>query len=126
MNSEYLAIPIRFDYIFLLFPFWSLLYQYNYEEFISYDSWAMVGRPAKKVPKKVSTQWPNHDSYKLCCYVISVYFWPSSWLKVQARIPTVKLKIPGKGIFEIRNENFCYIQVIVFDLRYLPLAVVGT
>ena len=42
------------------------------------------------------------------------------------RIPTVKLKIPGKSIFEIRNQNFCYIQVIVFDLSYLLVAAVGT
>ena len=28
------------------------------------------------------------------------------------RIPTAKLKIQGKSIFEIRNQNFCYIQVI--------------
>ena len=40
---------------------------------------------------------------------------------VHIRIPTVKLKIPGKSIFEIRNQNFCYIQVIVFDLSYLHL-----
>ena len=39
------------------------------------------------------------------------------WSKWTARIPTVKLKIPGKSIFEIRNQNFCYIQVIVFDLK---------
>ena len=26
---------------------------------------------------------------------------------VRNRIPTVKLKIPGKSIFEIRNQNFC-------------------
>ena len=37
--------------------------------------------------------------------------------KMSARIPTVKLKIPGKSIFEIRIPNFCYIQVIVFDLK---------
>ena len=42
------------------------------------------------------------------------------------RIPTVKLKIPGKSIFEIRNQNFCYIQVIVFDLSYLPVAAIWT
>ena len=47
-------------------------------------------------------------------------------LFLQNRIPTVKLKIPGKSIFEIRNQNFCYIQVIVFDLSYLPVAAVGT
>ena len=40
------------------------------------------------------------------------------------RIPTVKLKDHGKSIFEIRNQNFCYIQVIVFDLSYLPMAAV--
>ena len=32
----------------------------------------------------------------------------------------------GKSIFEIRIPNFCYIQVIVFDLSYLPVAAVGT
>ena len=31
------------------------------------------------------------------------------------RIPTVKLKIPGKS----RIQKFCYIQIIVFDLSYL-------
>ena len=32
----------------------------------------------------------------------------------------------GKNIFEIRIPNFCYIQVIVFDLSYLPVAAIGT
>ena len=49
--------------------------------------------------------------YKYNIYVIFV---------VIARIPTVKLKIPEKSIFEIRISNFCYIQVTVFDLIYLP------
>ena len=31
----------------------------------------------------------------------------------------MELKIPGKSIFEIRNQKFCYIQVIDFDLSYL-------
>ena len=31
-----------------------------------------------------------------------------------------------RSIFEIRIQNFCYIQVIVFDLSYLPLGAVGT
>ena len=35
------------------------------------------------------------------------------------RIPTVKLKIPRKSISKTRIPNFCYIQVIVFDLSYL-------
>ena len=38
----------------------------------------------------------------------------------------MKLKIPAKSIFEIRNQNFCYIQVIVFDLSYLPVAAIET
>ena len=33
-------------------------------------------------------------------------------------IPTVKFEIPGKSIFEMRNQNFYYIQVIVFDRDY--------
>ena len=42
------------------------------------------------------------------------------------RIPTVKLKIPKNFFFKIRIPNFCYIQVIVFDLSYLPVAAGGT
>ena len=30
------------------------------------------------------------------------------------------------NIFEIRIPNFCYIQLIVFDLSYLPVVAVGT
>ena len=44
------------------------------------------------------------------------------WYKLKGlphRIPAVKLEIPGKSIFEIWNQNFCYIQVIVFDLGSL-------
>ena len=41
-------------------------------------------------------------------------------------IPTVTLEIPGKSIFEIRYQNFCDTQVIVFDLRYLPVETVET
>ena len=40
---------------------------------------------------------------------------------IMGRIPVVKLKIPGKSIFEIGNQNFCYIQVIVFDLSHLSV-----
>ena len=39
-----------------------------------------------------------------------------------SRIQTVKLKIPRKS----RIPNFCYIQVIVFDLSYPPVAAVGS
>ena len=35
-------------------------------------------------------------------------------------------KFRKKNIFEIRNQNFCYMQVIVFDLSYLPVAAVLT
>ena len=38
-------------------------------------------------------------------------------LRQPSRIPTVKLKIPRKSIFEIWNQNFFYIQVILFDLK---------
>ena len=44
-------------------------------------------------------------------------------LSIQDRIPTVKFKIPAKSI---GKANFCYNQVIVFDLCYLPVAAVGT
>ena len=37
------------------------------------------------------------------------------------RILTVKLKVSGKG----RIQKFCHIQVIVFDLSYLPVTAVG-
>ena len=43
-----------------------------------------------------------------------------------SRVSTVKSEIFGKSIFKIRNQNFCYIQVIVFELSYLPVAAVGT
>ena len=46
----------------------------------------------------------------------------SSRFQSRPRIPTVKLKIPRKS----RIQKFCYIQVIVFDLSYLPVAAVGT
>ena len=39
--------------------------------------------------------------------------------------PEGKIENSGKSIFKIRNQNFCYIQVILFDLRYLPVAAVG-
>ena len=31
------------------------------------------------------------------------------------------MKIRGKSIFETRNQNFCYIQVIVFDFCFLSV-----
>ena len=42
------------------------------------------------------------------------------------RIPTVKFKIPGKAFFKFRIPNFCFIQVLVFDLSYLSVAAVWT
>ena len=41
-------------------------------------------------------------------------------------IPDGKIENSGKSIFEIRIPNFCYIQVIVFNRSYLPVAAVGT
>ena len=39
--------------------------------------------------------------------------------------PDGEIENSGKSI-EIRILDFCYIQVIVFDLSYLPVAAVGT
>ena len=47
-------------------------------------------------------------------------------LEYRTRILTVKLKISGKSMENSRIPNFYYIQVIVFDLNYLPVAAVGT
>ena len=40
--------------------------------------------------------------------------------------PDGEIENSGKSIFEIPIPNFCYIQVVVFDLSYLPVAAVGT
>ena len=40
--------------------------------------------------------------------------------------PDGEIENSGKSIFEIQISNFCYIQVIVFDFGYLPVAAVGT
>ena len=40
--------------------------------------------------------------------------------------PDGEIEYSGKSIFEIRFPNFCYIQVIVFDLSYQPVAAMGT
>ena len=40
--------------------------------------------------------------------------------------PDGEIENSGKGIFEIRIQIFCFIQLIVFDLGYLPVAAVGT
>ena len=40
--------------------------------------------------------------------------------------PDSEIENSVKIIFEIRIPNLCYIQVIVFDLSYLPVAAVGT
>ena len=40
--------------------------------------------------------------------------------------PDGEIENSGKSIFEIRIQNFCYIQVIVFGFSYLSLAAVGT
>ena len=38
--------------------------------------------------------------------------------------PDGEIETSEKSIFEIQIPNFCYIQVIVFDLSYLPVAAV--
>ena len=40
--------------------------------------------------------------------------------------PDGEIENSGKSFFLIRIPNFCYIQVIVFDLDYPPVAAVGT
>ena len=40
--------------------------------------------------------------------------------------PDGEMENSDKGILKIRIPNFCYIQVIVFDLNYLPVAAIGT
>ena len=47
-------------------------------------------------------------------------------VRLMKQDPDGEIKNSGKSIFEIRIPNFCYIQVIVFDLSYLPVAAVGT
>ena len=37
-----------------------------------------------------------------------------------------EIENPWKSIFEIRNQNFCFIQVMLFDLSYLSVAAVWT
>ena len=39
--------------------------------------------------------------------------------------PDGEIENSGKNIFQIRIQKFCYIQVIVFDLSYLPVAAVA-
>ena len=50
----------------------------------------------------------------------------NEFIKIDVQDPDGEIENSGKSIFEIRIPNFCYIQVIVFDLGYLPVAAVGT
>ena len=43
-----------------------------------------------------------------------------------AQDPDGEIENSGKSIFEIPIANFCYIEVIIYDLSYLPVAAVGT
>ena len=74
---------------------------------------------------------PPQFAVTLFVYEALQRFWnglQNNFLKIflffRNRIPTVKLKIPGK-LFLSRIPNFCYIQVIVLVLSYLPVAAVG-
>ena len=49
----------------------------------------------------------------------------NSLMKLSRKDPDGEIENSGKTIFEIRISIFCYIQVIVFDLGYLPVAAVG-
>ena len=40
--------------------------------------------------------------------------------------PDGEIENSGKKYQKIQIPNFCYIQVIAFDLSYLPVAAVGT
>ena len=81
----------------------------------SSTSWHSTPSPMKPVKHYESRIKHFYDSYVVLM-----------WNRIQNRIPTVKLKIPGNSIFEIRNQNFCLIQVMFFELSYLPVAAVGT
>ena len=54
------------------------------------------------------------------------------WVKVLKRHyyfdkdPDGEIDNSGKSILEIRIPNFCYIQVIVFDLSFLSVAAIWT
>ena len=50
-----------------------------------------------------------------------------SWffVKIGEQDPDGEIENSGTSIFKIRIPNFCYIQVIVFDFSYLPVAAIG-
>ena len=68
------------------------------------------------------------DTYNVAADMVDLLWVPDSFfideIGTGLRIPTVKLKIPEKH-GKSRIPNFCYIQVIVFDLSYLPVARLG-
>jgi len=57
---------------------------------------------------------------------MSFYFEPVKSATRTRLGPDGEIENYGKNIFEIRMTNFYYIQVIVFDFSYLPVAAVGT
>ena len=69
------------------------------------------------------------DTYNVAADMVDLLWVPDSFfideIGTGLRIPTVKLKIPEKH-GKSRIPNFCYIQVIVFDLGYLSVAPIGT
>ena len=75
------------------------------------------------------------DDHNIVLWVLQHYFLNQNGCKwkviatkaeIYHRNPTVRLKIPGKRFFEFRNPNFCFVQIIVFDFSYLPVAAAGT
>ena len=49
-----------------------------------------------------------------------------SWPGTLHKDPDGEIENSEKSFFKIRIPNFCYIQVMVFDLSYLLVAAVGT
>ena len=79
--------------------------------------------PGQVIQDKMLYRIPNEGK---CFRRTVVPFRKARAFTIVTRIPTAKLKIPGKSIFKTRNQNFYYIQVIVFDFSYRPVAAIGT
>ena len=61
-------------------------------------------------------EFPDHDDEEENRFVQSLTYRGSNIKKENSEKKHGKIRIP----------NFCYIQVIVFDLSYLPVTAVGT
>ena len=98
----------------------SLLYAPWYQQNL-----LIIGIPQEShpgTPRKCSKKCSNSTRLKFCWYQGAYALGPQS---MQQDLDG-EIENSGKSIFEIRIPNFCYIQVIVFDLSYLPVAAFGT